>query len=514
MEHEGLRLLQHHVHEAGGESLLALALQRLAADEVGVLPERDGEAQPGFERGLRLGDVVAPVAVALLAPERIHRVDAAEPDAEVGASLHQPVEDRHDVLGRDVQLPAQLADIGDPHRPCVRVADIDLAAGAEGKGRVGEVGVADPFEQCPGVGPHHGEHAGARGHIGHVNLRAIAQVPLDPGEVAGLRGRRRHHQIAIVREPGDGEVRLDPAPLVEELRVDDLARRHGDIVGAEALQLALRIRSLHQVFGEEAHVEDADRVAHGAVLLPHAIEPVLLAPGVFVSGLDACGREPVGALPPRRLAEAGVVGGEARVQRAEPHRARGLHLPMRPVHLEEQTQALPRAIGQIAAVVLESGKAGDIELGEVHRRLPLDDPFRYHLAGAGGAEDPLAVEAGGNEEARELRRLSQHELVVRGEALGPVHELADGRLLKHRQELDRVGHRKLEMVPVLRQLDELGAGRHLVQRQRLGHGLEAADEEPARVLLHIDVAVGVADDRRVGESPSIGSVTTYMCSAA
>ena len=230
-------------------------------------------------------------------------------------------------------------------------------------------------------------------------------------------GGRGHHQIAVRGKPGDGEVRLDPAPPVEQLRVDDLARRHGHIVRANALQFAFRIRPLDEILGKRAHVDDADRAAHGAVLLAHAVEPVLPAPGVRVGRLDTRRCEPVGALPAGGLAEARIVGRMAGVQRAEANGARGLHLTMRPVHLEEQAEALARAIVEVAAVVLEAGEAGDVELGEVHRGLPLDDPFGHHLAGPGGTENPLRVEAGGDEEARELRRLAEHELVVRREAL-------------------------------------------------------------------------------------------------
>ena len=55
------------------------------------------------------------------------------------------------------------------------------------------------------------------------------------------------------------------------------------------------------------------------------------------------------------------------------------------------------------------------------------------------------------------------------------------------------------MVPILFQQLEFERVRDLVRRHpRLGLRLEAADDQPADLLLEVGVAVGVAQDRQVG----------------
>ena len=284
------------------------------------------------------------------------------------------------------------------------------------------------------------------------------------------------HQVALLGQAGHGQIGLDAAAWVQELGVDQLAVGDGDVVGANPLQLALRVGPLHQIFGERAHIEEADIVAHGAMFLAHIVEPVLPAIGVFIAQRDARRREPIGAFPADRFAEAGIVLGVARVQRAQAHRPRGLDLAVGPVHLKQQPEALARALGQVASVVLKAAEACDVELGEIDAGLALDDPLGENLAGAGGIEDALRVEAGGDKKIPQLRRLAHDELVVGGEAFRPVEELADRRALKAWNQVHRVLHRHLELIPVLRQFDELGAERQLVERQRLGVGLKAADQ--------------------------------------
>jgi hypothetical protein len=74
-------------HALGLDVALALAQQRVAADEARLVPG-DGEASPPPGRVL-LADVVAPVAIGLLDPAVVHRVHAGGAQAEVGAGFHQ-----------------------------------------------------------------------------------------------------------------------------------------------------------------------------------------------------------------------------------------------------------------------------------------------------------------------------------------------------------------------------------------------------------------------------------------
>ena len=114
--------------------------ERVAAEEVARLVERDREPEARLVRRLVRGDVARPDAVALLEPERVdrpvaggdHPVRRARPSQSVAQSAAA-------VLGRRVQLPAELADVGDPQREERHAADRDLARGEEREGRVREV---------------------------------------------------------------------------------------------------------------------------------------------------------------------------------------------------------------------------------------------------------------------------------------------------------------------------------------------------------------------------------------
>src|SRR5262249_7113910 len=80
---------------------------------------------------------------------------------------------------------------------------------------------------------------------------------------------------------------------------------------------------------------------------------------------------------------------------------------------------------QVASVTLERHRAPDVDVPEIHRRMAVEDPVGEHLAGAARRLDADRVEAGGDEEVPQLRRLSEQVAVVRREALGPVEEELD-----------------------------------------------------------------------------------------
>ncbi len=88
-------------------------LARLASDEVDVLAEFDSPAEPGFEGRVIRSDVGTPGAVALFEPQRFNGAIAGRPDAEFFAGLHEGIEDSAGCSDRNVQLPAEFADIGD-----------------------------------------------------------------------------------------------------------------------------------------------------------------------------------------------------------------------------------------------------------------------------------------------------------------------------------------------------------------------------------------------------------------
>ncbi len=78
----------------------------------------------------------------------------------------------------------------------------------------------------------------------------VGPAGLDQGIVEGLRERRRHHEKSVGGEPGDGEIGLDAARGVEELRIHTAA--HGDVHvrGRDTVENAGRIAAHHQEFAE------------------------------------------------------------------------------------------------------------------------------------------------------------------------------------------------------------------------------------------------------------------------
>jgi hypothetical protein len=110
--------------------------QRLAAQEATGLVPGEGEAEAGLDRRVFFPDVVAPVPVELLHAQRVQRVVAGVPEAEIRALRDDRVVGVLDHLRRHVELPAQLAHIGDAGRADSGEAEIDLARGDEGEGLV------------------------------------------------------------------------------------------------------------------------------------------------------------------------------------------------------------------------------------------------------------------------------------------------------------------------------------------------------------------------------------------
>ena len=84
----------------------------------------------------------------------------------------------------------------------------------------------------------------------------------DPGEVVGAEAGAGDDVEVVLGEPRHGEVALDAAARVEQLRVGEPAGRLVDVVGADPVERALRILAGQLVFGEGRLVEDADRLAH------------------------------------------------------------------------------------------------------------------------------------------------------------------------------------------------------------------------------------------------------------
>ena len=496
-----LRVLQGEQDEALADARIPLAQRGVAADEPGVLPVRHGEAEAGFLRRVLVADVVPPVAIALFQAEGVHRVEPDGGQPEVPTARHELVADAGGELGRHVELPAQLPDVGDAGRARRRVADVDLAGGREGEGVVAEIRARDPRQQVPGPRPHDAEDGVGGRHVRDRGPRPVGDVAAEPVDVPHLTLRPGHDEEAVLGEAGHGDVGLDAAAVVEPLRVDDAARGNRDVVGADAVERRLRVGAGHHDLAEAALVDQPDALAHRPMLVRRILEPVLAPPGILVPGLDPFRRVPVGTLPAGGLPEAGPARREPVVEGRPADAARRRELPEGPAHVVEEAQPLDDALLEIAGVPLERLHPARVDLPQVHARMAVDDPLGEHLAGAARRPDADRVEPAREVEVPKLGRLAEEVAVVRREALRSAEERLDARLREGGNAMQGAFHDGLEVVPVLGQLVELEVLGDAVHAPGFGLLLEGAHEQLARVLLDVEARVLLAQRRGVGAQP-------------
>ena len=139
-----------------------------------------------------VGDVVAEMAERLFDAAGIQRVQAAEFQADIRAGLVDRLEDMRRLVGRDIELPAEFADIGDAVGAGEAHADLDLLERAERIVLVGEIVRADLLDQLSRIRTHQAEHAFGRRHIGDDD-EFVADMLAQPGEVA-LQRRAGHDE--------------------------------------------------------------------------------------------------------------------------------------------------------------------------------------------------------------------------------------------------------------------------------------------------------------------------------
>ena len=335
---------------AVGEHAAVAGADRLAAEHVALAARRRGVvvdghgAQHRLRRLVPLRDVGVPadevggldlgplharlddraLAVELEAVRAVALLDAAggavHADADghraIGlARLVQQVPQPGALLHRHVELPAQLADVGDPGGEHRQVAELDGAAGQEREAGVRDVVVGEAAEDVAGLRPPQPDRGERRGLVD--DLGVAFEVVGEPLEVGHAVRAARDDAVAVVRQAHHREVGAEAALGVEHRRVDhaalaDLGLRHDDLLHR------LRRTGPDDVEDRErGQVHDARALAHREVLRvddgrPPAGVPLVLARHHGVAVLTEQGL--VRAVPHRPLPADGL----------EEHRARGL----------------------------------------------------------------------------------------------------------------------------------------------------------------------------------------------
>ena len=304
-----------------------------------------------------------------------------------------------------------------------------------------------------------------------------------------------HDEVAIDRQPSQGEVTLDPSSLVAHLGVDHRAHRTVDVVRTHPLEEGAGARASDLQLREARLVEDRHGVPARERLHLDGRTPVFARPPVRTQRIVAeypMRGEPVRAFPHALLAELATERGQAVVGGGTTQRPTGRPLLVRVVdvvvggiHLDGSRH------GELAACILRP-ETTDVHLPRVEARLTVENPLAHHSADAAGARDAVRAEPGGDEESVD-RALAEHELVVRREAFGAVDQRDDLGGFGGRDPPNRVGHDRREPIPVFGEQLVVEVGRDAVHAPRRGIPFVAAEDEAAGLASEVDEVVRVSE---------------------
>ena len=226
----------------------------------------------------------------------------------------------------------------------------------------------------------------------------------------------------------------------------------------------------------------------------HLVEPGRLAEGERRFPCPAEVERPLEAV---HLAEVRLLRPPSFVERQRPQSPARRPLARRVGDFVVLAQHLRHPLGQGGGGIDAGRKAHRIRLVQVHRRMAVHDAVGERHAGAAAGGDPDRVHAAAEKQSPGLRRLAQQEGAVRREALGTVEQHLHSSGLECRQPVQCVPHHRLEVVPVLRQQLEGEVLAEPVGIDGPGVRLEAADEQPARVVANVEMAVVIGQRRHV-----------------
>src|SRR6478736_2929091 len=218
--------------QPAGDRVVAHAGQRVPTDE-GLLARADREAQAGLVRVVLGGHVGTPGPVTLLQPQTVERGPAGGDDAVPPAGRPQHVPEALAVVRGGVQLPAQLAHVGQPHRGDRNPADANLLGAEVLQALVGEVVGADGLHDLAGQRSPQPDAAGAAGDVADLDRTVRRRLPT---QVVQIQRTVRADLEQLFAEPGDGDVAADPTGLVEKQRVGHRADGLVHLSGGDALQ--------------------------------------------------------------------------------------------------------------------------------------------------------------------------------------------------------------------------------------------------------------------------------------
>src|SRR5438445_4834065 len=211
-------------------------------------------------------------------------------------------------------------------------------------------------------------------------------------------------------------------------------------------------------------------------------------------------RKPVRAFPSILHAKTGDPRGQPVVQWSFAQAATSFKFTIGPGHLVVQTENLRDALTQKGAVVRPRSETANVHRPKVNRGLSFDDPFGKIFSRSAGARDADGVEAGGDEQISQFRRLAQDEVVVGRETLRPVDEPGELAGFQRGDAPLAVLERLRKFFPVRLQELKREIVRHTLEPPRFGKGLERAEHDRVALATEINAQIGVPTDRQFVKS--------------
>ena len=334
----------------------------IAALSAEILGKVDKAIEPALERRRVAAEVRAESAVGFLLPQPVLRARTAEAKAAGNAGrlarLGQPVEQVVLHLDRMVQLPAELARVGDADSERAAHAEVDMARRKPGEALVRErrrrIGIDDERPQhIPRAGPGDGEDAPLGRDVPDLDPAELGALPrglLDEEVVVVvLRGAGGDDVVVVLGEADDRGLGADRAGVGQRIGQVDAADAR-QLVAGQPVEEGGGARAPHAVLGEGGGVEQADALAHGLRLLDRIWPPAAAAEGARGVVVEACGRVVVRPLPAVHLAELGAARLEPVIAGRGAQRPAGRALLVRVVQDEDMVVGFLVLAGGVFAV--------------------------------------------------------------------------------------------------------------------------------------------------------------------
>src|SRR3712207_2711496 len=212
-------IVEEEARELATRACLRTPQERLPADEV-ALVGLHRETQTCLV-GVVLGRHVRPPRpVALLQSETVERPAPGGDRAERPSCLVEQVPESQAQVGGGVDLPPELADVGDPQSYDWHLAYVELSGFEEPERLVREIVGAQRLHELACLRSPHPDAACATAYVPDLHRAVIGQVTPHPLDVP----RPVEPELEVVLlETSDGYIALDAAGLVKHERVGDAA---------------------------------------------------------------------------------------------------------------------------------------------------------------------------------------------------------------------------------------------------------------------------------------------------